>query len=249
MLRIGLLGLLAVGNVAIPAISLVVRAVAPSSARPRGVAGINKLAIVDDCLWRGSAPSLDGYRSLAAAGVTTTIDLRAEADAGELDAEIEAIGIAVVHLPIRDGQSPSASNVARLLDLVEGRDGIVYVHCGAGVGRTGSMVAAYAVHRGLSTAARSAVRNLAIGPPSLEQLAFMVGLDGGVVRRPPVLIVVLSRVLDAPRRLWSVAVKQPLRRRRSARREEPADGDDPALVRERAGHHGARGLTPVHPRR
>jgi hypothetical protein len=45
--------------------------------------------------------------------------------------------------------------------------------------------------------------NLAVGPPSLEQLAFAASLDAGEpAKRPNVAIVAVSRTLDAPRRIW-----------------------------------------------
>ena len=40
---------------------------------------------------------------------------------------------------------------------------------------------------------------LAVGPPSLEQLAFL-GADAG---QPNQLVTGVSRLLDAPRRIWS----------------------------------------------
>jgi hypothetical protein len=52
--------------------------------------------------------------------------------------------------------------------------------------------------RGLS--AFDALRsNLSVGPPSLEQIAFVA--DDG--ERPDMVITALSRILDGPRRLWS----------------------------------------------
>jgi hypothetical protein len=44
--------------------------------------------------------------------------------------------------------------------------------------------------------------NLQVGPPSLEQIAFVARLTEGP-RRPPGVVVAVSRVLDAPRRLWT----------------------------------------------
>ena len=72
------------------------------------------------------------------------------------------------------------------------------VHCGAGVGRTGAMVAASETALGEMGGAEAARRNLAVGPPSLEQLAFAVR-EG---ERPGPVVTALSRVLDSPRRIW-----------------------------------------------
>jgi hypothetical protein len=45
--------------------------------------------------------------------------------------------------------------------------------------------------------------NLAVGPPSLEQLAYAVALDAGEApQRPNVALVAVSRTFDAPRRIF-----------------------------------------------
>ena len=130
------------------------------------------------------------------------VDLRAEEDVEVDDALLGRLGITRVHLPLRDGQSPTRAQVQRFLEAVDESDGRVYVHCGAGVGRTGTMAAAYLVTQGLATPSAAVQRNLSVGPPSLEQLAFSAGLGAPELRRPPSVLVALSRVVDAPRRIW-----------------------------------------------
>lgn len=169
---------------------------------PADVAAIRNFEAVDGTLWRGGAPGADDYRALAAAGVTTVVDLRAERGLHIPEDLLTELGVTRVAIPIRDGQTPTTEQVGRFLDAVEGADGRVYIHCGAGVGRTGTMAAAYAVARGRS--GWDAMRaNLAVGPPSLEQLAFAVSLDAGeLATRPNAVVVAVSRTLDAPRRIW-----------------------------------------------
>ena len=168
-----------------------------------GVEGVGKLRVVDAELWRGSAPTEEGYRNLAARGVTTIVDLRAEADARDEDAFVRSLGLRVIHLPIRDGQVPSEAAVHRLLQIVGDDDGVVFLHCGAGVGRTGAMTGAYLVASGQADPREALAGNLAVGPPSLEQMAWVSSLDGSDVDRPNPLVVATSRVLDAPRRTMS----------------------------------------------
>ena len=165
------------------------------------VAGVKNFEVVDAKVWRGAAPNEASYRDMAAQGVTTVVDLRAENDV-TTDAELlDRLGLRLVSIPIRDGQAPTEDQVERFLDAVASSEGPVFVHCGAGVGRTGTMVAAYRVATG-SSASEAVRANLAIGPPSLEQVAFAASLDGEV-HRPNAAVVAASRLLDAPRRLWS----------------------------------------------
>jgi uncharacterized protein (TIGR01244 family) len=168
------------------------------------VTGVGNLVAVDDRVWRGAAPGRAGYESLARAGVTTVVDLRAEDDAAELDDAARAAGLTVVHLPVRDGQLPSADQITRFEQIVSGSPGTVFLHCGAGVGRTGAMAAAHLVGNGDTSALTALARNLAVGPPSLEQMLFVADLGRSGADRPPAALVAVSRVLDAPRRLWSV---------------------------------------------
>ena len=66
------------------------------------------------------------------------------------------------------------------------------------------MVAAYLVRTSETSGIEAVRRNLSVGPPSLEQIAFAATLDRGDADRVPAPLVVVSRVLDAPRRLMSI---------------------------------------------
>ncbi len=90
-----------------------------------------------------------------------------------------------------------------LVDIVDNSEGRVFIHCQAGVGRTGSMSAAYQVWMGENSTAGALVENMSIGPPTLEQVAFTLGLESGEANAPSMPVVVASRVLDAPRQLWN----------------------------------------------
>lgn len=163
---------------------------------------VTKLTAVDARVWRGAAPDAEGYRALAGAGVRTVVDLRAEDNLHIDDPLLESLGISRVSLPMRDGQAPTRQQVERFLQIVEDSPGRVFVHCGAGVGRTGTMAAAYLVKSGQADPVEALRRNLSVGPPSLEQMVFSAELGDGAVKRPASLLVALSRTLDAPRRIW-----------------------------------------------
>jgi protein tyrosine phosphatase (PTP) superfamily phosphohydrolase (DUF442 family) len=202
----GFIAVLVVGNLVILGAHAYARNNAPATtvAVPADVAAIRNFEAVDGALWRGGAPGKADLRALAAAGVTTVVDLRAEHGLVIPEELLAELGITRVAIPIRDGQTPTTEQVARFFEAVDASEGPVYLHCGAGVGRTGTMAAAYLVSRGGS--GWEAMRaNLAVGPPSLEQLAFAASLDSGQpATRPNPVVVAVSRTLDAPRRMWKV---------------------------------------------
>jgi protein-tyrosine phosphatase len=193
---------LAAGNALIGVATIWAKANGPNSARPR-LPGIDNLAAVDNRLWRGAAPSREGYEALASRGVKTIIDLRAESHEGVEPAMVERLGMELLRIPVRDGQAPSSEEVRKFLSAVAASDGRVFVHCGAGVGRSGTMAAAYLVQNGEATSTEALALNLAVGPPSLEQVSFVSEMGDGSFDEPSLPVTALSRFLDAPRRLFA----------------------------------------------
>ncbi|MBO7941350.1 dual specificity protein phosphatase family protein [Streptomyces sp. S9] len=202
-LVIGYAVLWAAGAGGILALSYWARQETPAPAGTRTVQGIHNFQPVDTegRLWRGAAPSPAGYRALAGLGFTTVVDLRAEdLSAHQLGGPGKA-GLDVVRLPIRDGQTPKPAQVQRLLATVAAAEGKVFVHCGAGVGRTGTMAAAYLVRTGEKSPSTAVRRNLAVGPPSIEQIYYGLRLGKSEAEQPPLPVVAVSRLVDAPRRM------------------------------------------------
>jgi protein-tyrosine phosphatase len=198
-LAIALVLFLIVGNVAIFVAFQALSRSASAEQLPH-LPTIENLWAVDDGLWRGSAPGSDGYAALAENGVTTIVDLRAE-DLVVDEAHIESLGMSLVRIPLRDGQTPTDAQVDEFLAVMRRSEGRVYLHCGAGVGRTGTLAAAYLVNSGQASSFEAVIRNLSVGPPSLEQIAFAASIEAGQDTFSNPLITVLSRVLDSPRRL------------------------------------------------
>lgn len=193
---IAIVAAVVIGNLAILGMSMWARSATTSMAVD--VAGVNNAYVVDGRVWRGAAPTGAGYRELQAAGVTTVVDLRSDSERGASVDVLPELDMEVVRIPIRDGQLPTTEEVQRFIGVVAEADGVVFVHCGAGVGRTGAMAAAYQGAVGGAGGLESVRRNLAVGPPSLEQIAFAA--RGG--DRPGPVLTAVSRVLDSPRRIW-----------------------------------------------
>ncbi len=197
----GFIVFMIVGNLAIFATSAQAQRTAPGQKLPV-VPGVDHFQAVDDRVWRGSTPSFDAYAALADRGVRTVVDLRAEDDASDDEEFLTGLGVELFRIPIRDGQTPTTAQVNDFFEATRSSEGMVFVHCGAGVGRTGTMVAAYLVGSGAATPGDALWRNLAVGPPSLEQICYVAGLGRGFAQ-PNVAVRALSRTLDAPRRVWS----------------------------------------------
>jgi atypical dual specificity phosphatase len=79
-------------------------------------------------------------------------------------------GLLLVHEPIMDMEAPAQEQLDRLVSAIaraHARKMGVAVHCGAGMGRTGVVLAAYLVHKGL--AAKEAINRVRkLRPGSIE---------------------------------------------------------------------------------
>ena len=199
------IGALLQGNLALIAASWWARSNTELDAGPK-LDGVRKLYVVDERLWRGAQPGTTGFRSLAESGVTTVIDLRPSPDAVRVGRELRALGLESVHLPVTDGTPPSPSQVRRVVEIVDNSQGRVFLHCGEGVGRAGTMSAAYKVTTGKASASEALRESLAIGVLTFEQITFIRSLDRDGAHDPPVIATAFSRFLDAPRQLFNQLV-------------------------------------------
>lgn len=208
-LRIALLALLVVvagsliqGNLALVGMSWLARATTDLEGA-RNVEGVRKVYALDDRVLRGAQPGMPGFRSLAAEGVTTVVDLRPGSNTDAEDERLRALGLEVVHLPITDGRPPSPEQVDQFVAVTRESSGLVFVHCGEGVGRAGTMAAAYRVTTGNTDSSEAVRQSLAVGVLTLEQVAFINSLERDGANTPPAPVQALSRYLDGPRQLFN----------------------------------------------
>ena len=160
-------------------------------------AGVHNFRAIDEVVWAGGQPDAGAYGELAARGVRLVVDLRTGTrdDPRKDDpALLGRLGVGYLGLPVPDGHVPSEAQIRRFLAVVRETEGVVFVHCDGGVGRTSALTAAYVRATG---ACPGFVGPTAGGPHTVEQLWFVAtGDTNPVVRRT-------SELLDAPRRAWS----------------------------------------------
>ena len=126
--------------------------------------GIPNFAWVEaGCVARGQQPelTLTAYGELRDCGVDSVLSLRPAIEYPEnerlsyaVEAERDvctALGLRFLHVPCTDFQAPRPGSVIRalrMLDAEVGQGNAIYVHCLAGVGRTGVVCGAWQLLRG-----------------------------------------------------------------------------------------------------
>jgi protein tyrosine/serine phosphatase len=119
--------------------------IASAQTSPKTFPGINiaNFGQMDDNFYRGAQPQPDDYKALAAMGIHTIIDLRNDYESFA-KSSAEAAGMKYVLIPMNGVSAPSDSDIAQFLKVVnDPTTGKFYVHCKAGIHRTGAMGAVY----------------------------------------------------------------------------------------------------------
>jgi protein tyrosine/serine phosphatase len=114
---------------------------APSKTFPN--VKIKNFGQMDENFFRGAQPKKDDYQSLKDLGVKTVVDLQ-DSPTDYEKAEVEALGMKYVNIPMDDKSYPKQENIDAFLKLANDPEtGIFYVHCAGGRHRTGVAGAVY----------------------------------------------------------------------------------------------------------
>jgi atypical dual specificity phosphatase len=115
----------------------------------------------------GRPDSLDDFRWLRKEGIELLISLTEERPRRDW---VNEAGLLMMHVPVEDMEPPTQEQLDRCISAIERaneHDMGVAVHCGAGLGRTGVVLACYFVARGM-TAQNAIGRVRRLRPGSIE---------------------------------------------------------------------------------
>jgi protein-tyrosine phosphatase len=99
---------------------------------------------VSDTLRRGSMPSAADLETLQRKGFKSVVNLCLETNSDAINEAANGLTLNTLGLPVEDNRSPTVGHVVRFLDFIRApKNQPAYVHCQAGVGRTGVFVACY----------------------------------------------------------------------------------------------------------
>ena len=98
---------------------------------------------MDERFYRGAQPLPDDYQALKDLGISTIIDLRGDPTDYEKSAA-EVIGMKYINIPMSGYKYPRQDQVDEAYQILNNPEmGKVYVHCKAGIHRTGVVGAFY----------------------------------------------------------------------------------------------------------
>ena len=118
----------------------------PAWSANANLTGIPNFHQVNQHVFRGGQPSVEGWQGLANLGVKTVIDLRRTDEHSTADEAkaVEAAHMKYVNVPMKGVVAPTNEQIAQVLAMLDSGD-TVFVHCKRGADRTGAVIACYRI--------------------------------------------------------------------------------------------------------
>ncbi|CAN8073819.1 unnamed protein product [Agarophyton chilense] len=116
-----------------------------------GLHDIPNFDVVHDGFLRGGQPSASGLQWLYNYGVHTVVDLRGSDRLNQWCLPDKQLGLSMCNIPVEDFSTPSFEQVHAFCSVVQKtiqNRGVVFAHCKAGIGRTGTFVACWRIANG-----------------------------------------------------------------------------------------------------
>ncbi|SPE22392.1 conserved exported hypothetical protein [Candidatus Sulfopaludibacter sp. SbA3] len=111
------------------------------------VSGVPNFHQVNENLYRGAQPSLQGLHDLARLGIKTVIDFREPGRRSAAEKRtVEKDGMQYINIPLARLHAPTDQQVAHVLALLDdAAPAPIFLHCRRGADRTGTIVACYRI--------------------------------------------------------------------------------------------------------
>lgn len=107
---------------------------------------IDNFGQVDARIYRGAQPDKVGIAYLKSIGVNTVINLRDDVKDYE-EPTVESLGMVYINVPMSGWMYPREKDIQLLLRMLNDvKLGKIFIHCKAGIHRTGTVIAVYEMH-------------------------------------------------------------------------------------------------------
>ena len=118
-----------------------------STARSREYSELPRFNQVSERLYRGAQPLDGGIGKLRELGINTVINLRRADDRARAEeTAVRALGLNYYNVSLPGWGRPQDAQVVRIMEIINAPEsGRVFIHCKAGVDRTGVIVAIYRI--------------------------------------------------------------------------------------------------------
>ncbi|MDP2375778.1 dual specificity protein phosphatase family protein [Reyranella sp.] len=117
-------------------------------------AAARRIDRVTERLYVGGAIPVGEYQRFVDAGITHLVDVREDSEIDADLARLEQLRIARLQIPVINHTAPTHEQLSKVANWIEAKDSgpVVYVHCGAGIGRAATIAVGILLHESIPLA-------------------------------------------------------------------------------------------------